>query len=78
MEEVSAKTQMARIRTFERRFIATHLINIGTKVAIFEVLNKEKDLASKLSLWQLLLIWYNIWPTTIYCGSLAYFKCCDN
>ncbi|MFC1578730.1 hypothetical protein ACFL36_06950 [Thermodesulfobacteriota bacterium] len=42
MEEVSAKTQMARIRTFERGFIATHLINIGAKVGIFEVLNEEK------------------------------------
>jgi hypothetical protein len=42
MEEVSAKTQMARIRTFERGFIATHLVNIGAKVGIFEVLNEEK------------------------------------
>ncbi len=42
MEEVSAKTQMTRIRTFERGFIATHLVNIGAKVGIFEVLNEEK------------------------------------
>jgi hypothetical protein len=42
MEEVSAKTQMARIRIFERGFIATHLVNIGAKVGIFEVLNEEK------------------------------------
>jgi hypothetical protein len=32
MEEVSTKTQMAKIRNFERGFMATHLINIGDKV----------------------------------------------
>lgn len=36
MEEVSTKTQMAKIRSFERGFMATHLINIGHKVGVFE------------------------------------------
>jgi SAM-dependent methyltransferase len=69
MEEVSAKTQMAKIRTYERGFIATHLINIGAKVGIFEFLNEEKegltvsDLASKLSLYEPYL---KIWCQTAY------------
>ncbi len=69
MEEVSANTQMAKIRTFEKGFIATHLINIGSKVGIFEVLNDEKeglsvsDLASKLSLHEPYL---KIWCQTAY------------
>ena len=29
--EVNSKTQMAKIRGFEKGFIATHLINIGGK-----------------------------------------------
>ena len=29
MEEVSSKTQMTKIRNFERGFMATHLLNIG-------------------------------------------------
>jgi ubiquinone/menaquinone biosynthesis C-methylase UbiE len=69
MEEVSAKTQMAKIRTFERGFIATYLINIGAEVGVFEVLNEEKeglsvsDLASKLSLHEPYL---RIWCETAY------------
>jgi len=69
MEEVSAKTQMAKIRNFERGFIATHLINIGAKVGIFEALNEEKeglsvsDLASKLSLHEPYL---KVWCRTAY------------
>jgi len=43
MEEVSSKTQMAKIRTFERGFMATYLINIGQKVGVFEKLNEKKD-----------------------------------
>ena len=43
MEEVSAKTQMAKIRNFERGFMATHLINIGNKVGVFEKLNEKKE-----------------------------------
>ena len=43
MEEVSAKTQMKKIRNFERGFMATHLINIGNKIGVFEKLNKKKE-----------------------------------
>jgi ubiquinone/menaquinone biosynthesis C-methylase UbiE len=43
MEEVSAKTQMAKIRNFEKGFMATHLINIGSKVGVFEKLNEKKE-----------------------------------
>ncbi len=43
MEDVSPKTQMAKIRNFERGFIGTHLINIGNKVGIFEKLNEKKE-----------------------------------
>jgi ubiquinone/menaquinone biosynthesis C-methylase UbiE len=43
MEEASAKTQMAKIRGFERGFMATHLINIGSKIGVFEILNEKKE-----------------------------------
>jgi ubiquinone/menaquinone biosynthesis C-methylase UbiE len=43
MEEVSTKTQMAKIRNFERGFMATYLINIGDKVGVFEKLNEKKE-----------------------------------
>jgi len=43
MEEVSTKTQMKKIRNFERGFMATHLINIGDKVGVFEKLNEKKE-----------------------------------
>jgi hypothetical protein len=48
MGEVSAKTQMAKIRNFERGFMATHLINIGSKVGVFEKLNKKIRFSMKL------------------------------
>jgi ubiquinone/menaquinone biosynthesis C-methylase UbiE len=56
MEEVSSGSQMAKIRNFERGFIATHLINLGSKLNLFEKLNTGKegtapqDLAASLSL----------------------------
>ncbi len=43
MEEVSAKTQMEKIRGFEKGFMATHLIHMGAKVGIFEKLNEKKE-----------------------------------
>jgi hypothetical protein len=43
MEEVSTKTQMVKIRNFEKGFMATHLINIGNKVGVFEKLNEKKE-----------------------------------
>ena len=42
MEELSAKTQMAKIRNFEKGFMATHLVNLGAKLGVFEVLNEDK------------------------------------
>jgi ubiquinone/menaquinone biosynthesis C-methylase UbiE len=56
MEEASAGSQMAKIRNFERGFIATHLLNLGAKLNLFEKLNTGKegttsqDLAASLSL----------------------------
>ena len=43
MEEVSTKTQMAKIRNFEKGFMATHLISIGDKIGIFDKLNEKKE-----------------------------------
>lgn len=43
MEEASAKTQMAKIRNFERGFMATGLIHTGNKLGIFEKLNEKKE-----------------------------------
>jgi ubiquinone/menaquinone biosynthesis C-methylase UbiE len=56
MEEVTAKTQMEKIRRFEKGFMAMHLINLGEKVGILEELNKYSaglttaDLAARLQL----------------------------
>jgi len=43
MEDVSASSQMAKIRNYERGFIATHLINLGSKLNLFETLNSTKE-----------------------------------
>lgn len=69
MEETSGKTQMVKIRSFEKGFVAIHLINIGAELGIFEALNKEKDgltvsdLAVKLNLHEPYL---RIWCQTAY------------
>jgi len=70
MEEISAKTQMAKIRNFERGFMATHLINIGAKVGVFEKLNEKKeegatvaDLATELGVYEPYL---KFWCQTAY------------
>ncbi len=42
MEELNAKMQMAKIRNFEKGFMATHLVNLGAKLGIFEALNENK------------------------------------
>jgi len=49
MEEVSGKTQMAKIRSFETGFMATHLINVGAKVGVFDKLNEAKEEGLKIS-----------------------------
>ena len=70
MGEVSTKTQMVKIRNFERGFMATHLINIGNKVGVFEKLNEKKeegltvaDLAAELGVHELYL---KFWCQTAY------------
>lgn len=69
MEEVSSKTQMAKIRNFEKGFMATHLINLGAKLGIFEALNEAKegisvpDLATKSGLHEPYL---KVWCQTAY------------
>ncbi len=70
MEEVSGKTQMAKIRGFEKGFMATHLINVGAKVGVFEKLNEAKeeglkvsDLANELGLYEPYL---KFWCQTAY------------
>jgi len=49
MEEVSRKTQMVKIRGFEKGFMATHLINIGAKVGLFQKLTEAKEEGLKVS-----------------------------
>lgn len=84
MEEVSAKTQMEKIRGFEKGFMATHLINMGAKVGIFEKLNERKEegvsvteLAQALKLHEPYL---KLWCQTAYhfrildCDSQGNFK----
>ena len=83
MEEINAASQMAKIRNFEKVFIATHLINIGEKLKLFETLCKAKegmsipDLASKLGLHEPYL---KIWCQTAYhfeildCDQLGRFR----
>ena len=69
MEEISVRSQWAKIRNFEKGFYATHLINIGAKLGIFEALYEAKegmtipDLASKLKLHEPYL---KVWCQTAY------------
>lgn len=43
MEEVTAKNQTEKVRRFEKGFMAIHLIHLGDKMGIMEVLNKNKE-----------------------------------
>ncbi len=76
MEEHSSGKQMVKIRNFEKGFMATHLINLGAKLGIFESLNKNKeglavsDLASTLGLHE---PYVKIWCQTAY-----YFEILDS
>ena len=76
MEEHSSGKQMAKIRNFEKGFMATHLINLGAKLGLFESLNKNKegmeisDLASTLGLHE---PYVKIWCQTAY-----YFEILDS
>lgn len=69
MAELSAKSQMAKVREFEKGFMATHLINLGAKLGIFQALNENKSgltvpvLAAKLGVHEPYL---KIWCQTAY------------
>ena len=69
MEEISAKTQMAKIRNFEKGFMATHLLNLGARLGVFEALHEDKNgitvpvLAAKLGVHEPYL---KIWCQTAY------------
>jgi hypothetical protein len=75
MGEISAKAQMAKIRGFEKGFMATHLINLGAKLGIFEALNENRDgltvpvLAAKLGIHE---PYVKIW-----CQSAYHFEILD-
>ena len=75
MDEISPKTQMLKIRNFEKGFMATHLINLGAKLGIFEALNENKEgltvpiLAAKLGLHAPYL--------KIWCQSAYHFEILD-
>jgi ubiquinone/menaquinone biosynthesis C-methylase UbiE len=43
MDELTSKTQMAKIRGFEKGFMAAHLINLGAKVGVFEALHERSE-----------------------------------
>ena len=69
MEEISVRSQWTKIRNFEKGFYATHLMNIGAKLGVFEALYEAKegmtipDLASKLELHEPYL---KVWCQTAY------------
>jgi len=75
MGEISAKAQMAKVRGFEKGFMATHLINLGAKLGIFEALNENKEgltvpvLAAKLGIHEPYL--------KIWCQSAYHFEILD-
>jgi ubiquinone/menaquinone biosynthesis C-methylase UbiE len=43
MEAVNEKSQMEKIRNYEKGFMAVHLINLGDKLEIFRALNENKN-----------------------------------
>jgi SAM-dependent methyltransferase len=69
VEEITPKTQMEKIRRFEKGFMALHLINLGDKLGILEALHKNKegltvpDLAAQLHLHEPYL---KFWCQTAY------------
>jgi ubiquinone/menaquinone biosynthesis C-methylase UbiE len=76
MKEITFESQTAKIENFYKGFSATHLIHIGDKLRIFEVLNHTKEglttseLASELGLHEpYLKIWCH---TALYLEILDY------
>jgi SAM-dependent methyltransferase len=67
--EVNSKMQMTKIRGFEKGFIATHLINIGGKVGIFQTLYQNEEGLSVSELAKILDLhepYLKIWCQTMY------------
>ncbi len=79
MEKDLSKDQMAKIRNFEKGFIAIHLIDMGAKLGLFDTLNESKEgmttpnLALKLGLYEPYL---KIWCQTAYHFEIL--DCDDN
>ncbi len=75
MEGISEKSQMEKIRNYEKGFIAIHLINLGDKLGIFKALNENKDgltvsaLSGKLELHEPYL--------KVWCQSAYHFEILD-
>jgi len=76
MKEITFESQAAKIEKFYRGFTASHLIHIGDKLGLFEVLNDNKsglttsELASELGLHEPYL---KIWcQTALYLEILDY------
>ena len=76
MKEITFESQAAKLEKFSRGFSATHLIHIGDKLGLFEVLNDNKnglttsELASELGLHEPYL---KIWcQTALYLEILDY------
>ncbi|KKM08233.1 hypothetical protein LCGC14_1725920 [marine sediment metagenome] len=76
MKEITFESQSAKIENFYNGFAATHLIHIGDKLGLFEVLNDNKkglttsELASELGLYEPYL---KIWcQTALYLEILDY------
>lgn len=77
MEESSLKSQRKKILSFERGFMAVHLINLGAKLGIFEVFNENPNgitvaqLASRLELHE---PYVKIWCQTAYHYDILNYK----
>lgn len=69
MDEITPKSQMAKVRSFEKGFMATIMISQGDKLGILEAFNEAEngitvsDLASKLGIHEPYL---KIWCQTAY------------
>ena len=76
MKEITFENQVARIENFYQGFTATHLIHIGDKLGLFEVLNNNEkgltslEIASELGLHE---PYIKIWcKTALYLEILDY------
>ena len=76
MKKVTIRTQTEKLEEFRKGFIATHLIDIGRELGIFEVLKDAKkqglsvsELAEKLGLHEPYL--------KIWCQTAYFFKILD-